>query len=82
MITIAESKQIWNEILEKNRQKVEPAAPAQFQRLQHVSFRPGGNIKPNRPGRYALQHFPSLVQEYQRTLSRKQRGELFRDVEE
>jgi len=82
VITIAEAKQIWTEILEKNRNKVEPTAPRQFQRLQHVSFRPGGNIKPNRSGRYALQHFPSLVHEYQRTLSRKQRGELFSDVED
>lgn len=82
MVTIGEAKQIWNDILEKNRQKVEPAAPAQFQRLQHVSFRPGGGIKPNRPGRYALQHFPSLVLEYQHMLTRKMRGDLFRDIED
>ena len=82
MITIAEAKQLWSEILEKNRQKVEPTAPRQFQRLLHVSFRPGGNIKSNRSGRYALQHFPSLVREYEKTLCQRERGELFRDVEE
>lgn len=34
-------------------------------KLKRVSFDRGGNVKPTRAGKYAIQHFPSLLRLFQ-----------------
>jgi len=82
MVRIEDARTIWNAVLEENRGKLETSAPDILEKLKRVDFRPGGELKTNRYGLYAIRHFPALLREYKRRLETWRQGELFRSAAE
>ena len=80
MIKIHEAREIWQEVLEENMNKLCQNSSNLINKLKNVSFLPGGVIRSNRYGRYVIKHFPSLVHEYEIKLEKKKPGELFWDL--